>query len=54
MHDSYLGCKLKNGLKITTDISSAVTECKLIFIAVGTPQREDGSIDLAMIKTVVR
>ena len=52
--DGTLKTALKNGLKITTDIHPIVTECKLIFIAVGTPQREDGSIDLTMIKTVVR
>ena len=52
--DDTLKTALKNGLKITTEINSVVTECKLIFIAVGTPQREDGSIDLTMIKTVVR
>lgn len=52
--DDTLKTALKNGLKITTEINPIVTECKLIFIAVGTPQREDGSIDLTMIKTVVR
>ena len=52
--DDTLKTALKNGLKITTEINSVVTECKLIFIAVGTPQREDGSINLTMIKTVVR
>ena len=52
--DDTLKIALKNGLKITTEINSVVRECKLIFIAVGTPQREDGSIDLTMIKTVVR
>ncbi len=52
--DDTLKIALKNGLKIITEIKPVVTECKLIFIAVGTPQREDGSIDLTMIKTVVR
>lgn len=52
--DDILKTALKNGLKITTEIKLVVAECKLIFIAVGTPQREDGSIDLTMIKTVVR
>ena len=52
--DKTLKNALKNGLKITTEINSVVTECKLIFIAVGTPQRKDGSIDLTMIKKVVK
>ena len=52
--DDTLKIALKNGLKIITEINPVVTECKLIFIAVGTPQREDGSIDLTVIKTVVR
>src|SRR5690242_11169664 len=52
--DDTLKTALKNGLKITTEIKPVVRECKIIFISVGTPQREDGSIDLTMIKTVVR
>jgi UDPglucose 6-dehydrogenase len=52
--DNTLKNALKNDLKITTEINSVVTECKLIFIAVGTPQREDGSIDLSMIKKVIK
>ena len=51
--DNTLENALKNGLKITNEIN-LVTECKLIFIAVGTPQRKDGSIDLTMIKKVVK
>jgi len=52
--DNTLENALKNGLKITNEINQVVTECKLIFIAVGTPQRKDGSIDLTMIKKVVK
>jgi UDPglucose 6-dehydrogenase len=52
--DNTLKNALKNGLQITTEINPIVTECKLIFIAVGTPQRKDGSIDLTMIKKVVK
>jgi UDPglucose 6-dehydrogenase len=52
--DKTLKNALKNGLKITTEINPVVTKCKLIFIAVGTPQRKDGSIDLTMIKKVVK
>ena len=52
--DNTLKNALKNGLQITTEINPIVTECKLIFIAVGTPQRKDGSIDLTMIKKVAK
>jgi len=52
--DNTLKNALKNGLQIITEINPIVTECKLIFIAVGTPQRKDGSIDLTMIKKVVK
>ena len=47
--DSTLKNALKNGLKITNEINQVVKECKLIFIAVGTPQRKDGSIDLTTV-----
>jgi UDPglucose 6-dehydrogenase len=50
--DETLKNALKNNLKIITEINPVVTKCKLIFIAVGTPQRKDGSIDLTMIKKV--
>jgi len=50
--DNTLKNALKNNLKIITEINPVVTKCKLIFIAVGTPQRKDGSIDLTMIKKV--
>ena len=52
--DNILKNALKNNLQITTRINLVVNECKLIFIAVGTPQRKDGSIDLTMIKKVVK
>lgn len=44
----------KNRMKITTttDISDAVEKTELTFICVGTPSREDGSIDLRQIKNV--
>ena len=52
--DNTLKNALKNNLKIITKINPVVTECKLIFISVGTPQRKNGSIDLTMIKKVVK
>ena len=50
--NSTLKSALKNNLQVITEINPIVTECKLIFISVGTPQRKDGSIDLTMIKKV--
>ncbi len=39
-------------IKATTDMKSAVLKTDITFIAVGTPSREDGSIDLSYIKSV--
>ncbi|AEI39544.1 UDP-glucose dehydrogenase family protein [Paenibacillus mucilaginosus] len=39
-------------LEFTTDIQSAVEQAEVIFIAVGTPAREDGSADLKYVLTV--
>jgi len=52
--DNTLKNALKNNLQVITEINPVVTECKLIFISVGTPQRKDGSIDLTMIKKVAK
>ena len=43
-----------SALDATTDIGSVVPESHVIMIAVGTPSREDGSIDLGAIGTVAR
>ena len=40
---------LKKNLAITNNFSSII-DCDVIFITVGTPQKKDGSIELAMIK----
>ena len=50
--DETLASALKHGLTIVTDIAKVVNQCKFIFITVGTPQADDGSIDLSMIKSV--
>ena len=39
-------------LRFTTDIEVAVRECDVLFIAVGTPQDEDGSADLQFVLKV--
>ena len=39
-------------LRFTTDIAFAVRECDVLFIAVGTPQDEDGSADLKYVLKV--
>jgi UDPglucose 6-dehydrogenase len=41
-------------LRFTTDIQSAVEESLVIFLAVGTPPREDGSADLRFVEVAAR
>ncbi len=41
-------------LKFTTDAAAGVAHGQLIFIAVGTPQGEDGSADLSYVLTVAK
>ncbi len=41
-------------LRFTTDLHKAVDEALVIFIAVGTPSREDGSADLSFIDEVAK
>src|SRR4029077_15524353 len=41
-------------LSFTTDLPSAVRVSEIVFIAVGTPQGEDGSADLQHVLTVAR
>jgi UDPglucose 6-dehydrogenase len=36
-------------LDFTTDLKQAIIDCDVIFIAVGTPQKEDGSADLSSV-----
>ena len=43
---------LKKNLAVTNNFSSII-DCDVIFITVGTPQKKDGSIELAMIKRAV-
>ena len=41
-------------LRFTTDIKQAVEQALVIFLAVGTPPKEDGSPDLSFVETAVR
>ncbi|HZB45294.1 MAG TPA: 3-hydroxyacyl-CoA dehydrogenase NAD-binding domain-containing protein, partial [Pyrinomonadaceae bacterium] len=41
-------------LNFTTDLGSAVEQALVIFLAVGTPPREDGSADLRYIEEAAR
>lgn len=44
----------KKRLSFSTDINEGVKKSEVIFIAVGTPPREDGSADLSYVETVAR
>jgi UDPglucose 6-dehydrogenase len=44
----------ENRLVFTTELAPAVAESLVIFIAVGTPQDQDGSADLSMVLQVAR
>lgn len=41
-------------LRFTTDLAAAVAEARIVFLAVGTPPADDGSVDLTALWTVVR
>jgi UDPglucose 6-dehydrogenase len=40
-------------LRFTTDLAAAVSEAQLVFLAVGTPSADDGSVDLTALWAVV-
>ena len=40
-------------LTFTTDLAAAVSSCRIVYLAVGTPPAEDGSADLSALRTVV-
>jgi UDPglucose 6-dehydrogenase len=53
--ESIVNKNLKNGrLRFSTDIADAVRDTLVIFIAVGTPPRGDGSADLSYVEDVAR
>ncbi|MFW6261344.1 MAG: UDP-glucose dehydrogenase family protein, partial [Spirochaetota bacterium] len=41
-------------LRFTTNAAEALADAQIVFIAVGTPEAEDGSADLTQIRSVVR
>jgi UDPglucose 6-dehydrogenase len=41
-------------LRFTTDLAEGMAEAKVVFITVGTPQREDGSCDLRYVDAVAK
>jgi len=58
-YEPGLGALLKKSLKkkkvlFTTDIKEAVERCEIIFIAVGTPPKENGDADLTYVEAVAR
>ena len=53
--DQILQKNLQAGrLRFTTDIAAAVKQSLVIFIAVGTPPKSDGSADLSFVESVAR
>ena len=47
-------CAAADRLTFTSDLTGAVRACEIVFIAVGTPQGEDGSADLQYVLGVAR
>lgn len=53
--EELLKANLKKGnLSFSTDLSKTIQSCDVIFVCVGTPQREDGSADMSQIEEVSR
>ena len=46
--------RAKNRLSFTTSLSDALANSQIVFIAVGTPEDEDGSADLSHVLTVAK
>ncbi len=44
----------KQSLSFSTDLDAALKRCEIVFIAVGTPQGEDGSADLQYVLAVAK
>ncbi len=58
IHEDYLQELLSRhrgaGLSFSTSIQEAARHARVIFIAVGTPSYDDGSVDLSYVETVAR
>ena len=53
--EELLKTNLKKGnLSFSTDLNKTIQSCDVIFVCVGTPQREDGSADMSQIEEVSR
>ncbi len=53
--EEVLKANLKKGnLSFSTDLNKTIQSCDVIFVCVGTPQREDGSADMSQIEEVSR
>lgn len=53
LHELVVKNQKKGRLFFTTDTATAVTDSEAIFMAVGTPPAEDGSLDLTALKEAV-
>ncbi len=52
--EEYLRRNIEAGrLRFTTDINSAVQDAEIVFIAVGTPSKNNGEADLSQVETVI-
>ena len=53
--DDLISRNLKeNRLHFTTDIDKAIKDCQIIFIAVGTPSNDNGSVNLNFVKSAAK
>lgn len=52
LEELLLNARKEGRLEATLDVASAIKKAELIFIAVPTPSKEDGSIDLSFIEEV--
>jgi UDPglucose 6-dehydrogenase len=53
--EALLRASLASGkFRPTSDVTDAIRTCSVIFICVGTPQREDGAADLSQVEAIAR
>ncbi len=53
LEELVLSNQEKGRLSFTTDLDSAIAESQIVFVAVGTPQREDGAANLQYVWSVI-